>query len=267
MAVVACAALLATLSRTAAAQSVGRMLGDDLRDAAGDIVSVWGSPLRAGPRDWLGAAAVVAGAAAISPWDDDVDRWIVRHHDASYWSALHAFREGGIAFTGRAVAPVVGAVYVAGLATRNRGLRDGVIGCIVAAESEGLVRTQLGYRLIGRTRPDSSLHHVVEAPPARAGDQYRFRVPVSYADWGDHAFPAGHMANVAACASFLGMRFDLHGFAAVPYAIAAAVGAGRMVDRRHWLSDTVLGAIYGYAAGRAVAARQLHRAEARSGAR
>jgi hypothetical protein len=43
------------------------------------------------------------------------------------------------------------------------------------------------------------------------------------------------------------------------YALAAGVGVGRMVDRRHWLSDTVLGIAFGYAAGREVAVRSSHR--------
>jgi membrane-associated phospholipid phosphatase len=38
-----------------------------------------------------------------------------------------------------------------------------------------------------------------------------------------------------------------------------AIGAGRLLDGRHWLSDTVVGGLFGYATGRAIAARMLAR--------
>jgi hypothetical protein len=62
-----------------------------------------------------------------------------------------------------------------------------------------------------------------------------------------------------ACASFLSHRFDLGWGAPVAYTIAGAVGVGRMVDRRHWLSDTMLGSFFGYAIGNTIAARSKAR--------
>jgi hypothetical protein len=43
------------------------------------------------------------------------------------------------------------------------------------------------------------------------------------------------------------------------YAITLGVGVGRMVDRRHWTSDTVLGLLFGYAVGKEVGIRSLER--------
>jgi hypothetical protein len=50
------------------------------------------------------------------------------------------------------------------------------------------------------------------------------------------------------------------------YALSAGIGVGRLVDRRHWTSDTMLGMIFGYAIGREVAHRSSLRAEKASGA-
>src|SRR5438477_33722 len=83
---------------------------------------------------------------------------------------------------------------------------DVLWGCVASYASESVVRTQVMYRLIGRERPDSirSAHVLI---PTRQGDQYKFDFPVGNA-WGKHSLPAGHVANVTACASFLSHRFD-----------------------------------------------------------
>jgi membrane-associated phospholipid phosphatase len=248
---------LAITVHAADAQSVGRMVGSDIVYAAGDVVGTWLAPFHASARDWLGAAGVVAGSAAISPFDDDIDRWFLRHQNDNVWSALHELREGGSAFAGKTIVPPVAVLYVVGVATRSTGIRDGVWGCVASYASESVVRTQVMYRLVGRLRPDSlRIAHV--GVPSRQGDQYKFYFPGSNA-WGKHSLPAGHIANVAACASFLGHRFSSWWVSVPAYAIAAGVGIGREVDRRHWTSDTVLGALFGYAVGKEVARRQLDR--------
>jgi hypothetical protein len=62
------------------------------------------------------------------------------------------------------------------------------------------------------------------------------------------------------CASFIGHRFSLGPLEAIPYAYAAAIGVGRMADGRHWASDTMTGALVGFAIGKAISDRQLGRA-------
>jgi membrane-associated phospholipid phosphatase len=62
------------------------------------------------------------------------------------------------------------------------------------------------------------------------------------------------------CASFLGHRFSLGVAEPLPYMYSTAIGLGRMADGRHWFSDTMAGALMGFAIGRTVANRQLARA-------
>jgi membrane-associated phospholipid phosphatase len=243
----------------AAAQSVGRMIASDVLHAGGDVVGTWAAPFHSSAGSWLGAGLVVAGSAAISPFDDNIDNWFVRHHGNGVWSALNEFREGGHAFAGKTIAPVAAGVYVVGLVTKNRPIRDGLWGCVASYASESVVRTQVMYRLVGRLRPDSlRTDHVLV--PSKQGDQYKFYFPGSNA-WGKHSLPAGHVANVAACSAFLSHRFD-NPYVTVPaYAITLGVGVGRMVDRRHWTSDTVFGLLFGYGVGKEVGIRSLERRE------
>lgn len=255
-------ALLAVLPATVPAQSVGRMIGYDVLHAGGDIVGTWAAPFHSTARDWLGAGAALSVSAAISPLDDNIDRWFLAHQKDPVFSVLKEFREGGAAFAGKTITPVALGIYVIGLATKNRGIRDGVWGCVASYASESVVRSQVMYRLVGRLRPDTLRVDHVQVP-SEEGDQYKFSFPGGSA-WGKHSLPAGHVANVAACASFLSHRFG-NPYVTIPaYAIMTGVGVGRLVDRRHWTSDTVLGALFGYAVGKEVAQRsreRLHRDE------
>lgn len=71
-------------------------------------------------------------------------------------------------------------------------------------------------------------------------------------DGTDYAFPSGHASASFAVATVLQHRFGLR--AGVPaFAAATYVGASRVTEERHWLSDIVFGAAIGVAAGHAVA--------------
>jgi hypothetical protein len=254
---VAAAAGVLLGAAAARAQSVGRMVAYDVLHAGGDIVGSWASAFHSTPRDWLGAGAVLGLSVVVSPLDDDIDRWFLDHQRNGAFSSLKEFREGGRAFAGTTSTPAAAGVYVVGLVTKSQGIRDGVWGCVASYASESVVRTQVMYRLVGRLRPDSIRGGHVPVRSAQ-GDQYKFYFPGSNA-WGKHSLPAGHVANVSACASFLGHRFG-NPYVTIPaYAIAAGVGVGRLVDRRHWTSDTMLGALFGYAVGKEIALRSVER--------
>jgi len=70
--------------------------------------------------------------------------------------------------------------------------------------------------------------------------------------------------NAFACASFWTKRFDLGAGEPVIYATAAMASLARIADRRHWTSDTFVGAVVGIAAGRSIAASYRRREAKRS---
>jgi hypothetical protein len=254
------ALLLASIPALLPAQSVGEMVKNDVKNFGGDVWSVWTSPFRASPKDWMTTGLVVAASAGVSTFDDDVDRWMVRNEGNAAWSALKEFREGGHAFSGKYITPVAAATLVYGLATKNTKIQEGLFGCLASYTAGSVVRNYVFYYAIGRERPDSSRDDAVTSPAADEGDQYHFTFP-GKKDWGMHSLPAGHAANIMACATYLNTRFDMGLVEPVLYAVTAGIGTGRLVDRRHWTSDTVLGLVFGYAIGREVAKRSLSRAE------
>jgi membrane-associated phospholipid phosphatase len=249
------------MAGAADAQSVARILGDDVKHAVGDFAGVWTSPLRGTTDDFLTAAAVLAAGALVSPFDDNVDRWALANRDRGLLHAIRPFRRGGDLYSLNKLAPYVAGLYVVGVAINHRGIRDGVLGCIAAYGANTTIRHQVVYRLIGRDRPDTVKDRPAGevGPPAQPGDQYSFRVPSK--GWGDHSFPGGHVATMATCASFFSHRFNWNVGEPALAGLVLIMGVGRIADRGHWLSDQIVGVAFGYAVGKEVARRQLRRLE------
>ena len=250
----------AALATPALAQRTLGTVGRDLAGAGSDIWAVWTSPFHATGRDWLATAAVTAGGVALSPVDDDIDRWVVRNDENGFQRALKPIRENrGTNFgdlpTGRMILPISGGLYLVGFVTDRPGLRDAALGCVASQQANSAVR-HATYALVARTRP--SEFQVDGTPsPVRQGDQYEIDLPGG--EWEEHSFFGGHVANAFACATFFSERFELGYVEPMLYAFATGIGVARTVDRRHWASDNLLGAAFGYAVGRAIAHRQKER--------
>lgn len=247
----AVAAALTFVAHHAEAQSVGKLFVDDMKHVGGDIIGIWTSPFRASQRDWLLVAAT-GGAFGVSMLaDQSVSDWAIRNREGSFFDALEPVRSGGAVYTGKNIVPPIAVVYVAGLAFKNQGMRDFVTGCASAWLSQSVLRKG-AYLAVGRERPDTS-----------PDNPQRWEFPGDRGDWQKHSFPAGHFANAMSCATFWAERFEMGWWGAPVYAVAGAIGIGRMADGGHWTSDTVLGGILGYAVGREIARRSLARNEHR----
>ena len=252
------AAVLLSLPVSLPAQSIGRMLESDVKNAAGDVWAVWTSPFRSAPRDWLSTGVVIAASAGIAPLDDNIDRWMVRNESNSAWGVIKELREGGAAFSGKYIVPAAGLTLIYALAAKDVKVQEGIFGCVAAYASGSILRNYVIYQLVGRERPDSSRDDAITSPPARDGDQYQFTFP-GKKEWGMHSMPAGHAANIMSCVSFLNTRFEMGYVEPALYALTIGIGTGRLVDRRHWTSDTMLGMGLGYVIGREIAKRSLNR--------
>lgn len=241
------------------AQSVGKMFVDDIRWAGQDFAAIWLSPFKGDGRDYLITGAVLGVSAALSPLDDDVDRWAVKNRDRGFLDALSPIRSGGDFYSLNKATPYVAAAYVVALATKHRGLRDGIMGCAAAYTAGTTIRHQVVYRVLGRDRPDTvrDWPEGLTGPPAEQGDQYRFEVPSR--GWPSNSFPGGHVATMATCASFFAHRYDAKWADPVLIGLVTAMGIGRIADRGHWLSDQLVGTAMGFAIGKEVARRQLKR--------
>jgi hypothetical protein len=246
---------LVTLARIAPAQSVGRMLVDDVKFAARDVGAVLSAPFDARGRDWLLAAGSIGVSALAMLADQEASDWAIENDSSALFKPIKPLRRGGVLYSGKYVVPPVAAMYLVGIAIRNQDMRDFVTGCATSWLAQGTVRKGTAY-LVGRARPDTM-----------PNDPQHWRVPNGYDNWMMRSFPAGHFANAMSCITFANTRYEMGFVEPVLYAVAAGVGVGRMADRGHWLSDTVIGGILGYAVGREVGGRSRGRDDVRQAAK
>jgi membrane-associated phospholipid phosphatase len=240
----------------AAAQSVPETVFSDLKYAVGDILYLYATPFRLDGRGALAVGGVAALTGITLVIDDNLDRWIRAHPSAWPMDAIEPFRadqspELEVLGSGPVLLGFSGGLYVLGLIFASEDLREAGIGCASAEHGQTILRWVL-YKGVGRRRPS-----VAE------GDQYLFDIPGG--DWYSRSFYGGHAANIMTCASYFNHRFHLSVAEPVIMGLALGVGFGRVADRAHWLSDTVLGAAVGYFMGRAIAHRQLERNADRQG--
>jgi membrane-associated phospholipid phosphatase len=237
-------------SGTVQAQLRADSVRQDLRRAVGDAWSVWTSPVHAKYDDLRGVAAAMAVTGFAAQADLPLEHWMKNHPDAWPLRTLHHLlsEEAKIPVyefgSGQYILPLSAVLYIAGSAGRSRDLRDAGLGCATAHLTSAGAR-EIVYLLVARNRPRLS-----------PDDPFQINFPGSR-DWNQHSFFSGHIANSLGCASFLSHRFELHAGTPILYGFTMAIGASRIYDGRHWLSDTVVGGLFGYATGRAVAARML----------
>lgn len=223
----------------------------DLKHFGGDVWSVWTAPAHIN-RSGVEVAAGVAGVAVLTSFaDSSIWAWMSSHPNTLAMRVFAPIREGWRfplyeLGSGQYILPLSGALYIAGRVSHDVALRDAGLGCAEGHLSSAGIR-ELIYFSVSRQRPrDTEDPHHISLPGRK--------------DWSWHSFLSGHIANSMSCASFIGHRFSLGPLEAIPYAYSAAIGVGRMADGRHWASDTMTGALVGFAIGKAIADRQLGRA-------
>lgn len=257
-------ALTVVLPTAGAGQTTFRTIGSDVGYAVGDMAAVLASPFRAEGRDWAGAAGVIGGTVLIAVFDEQIDRWMLDHPSSALMQGIKPFREASnnpssdLPFrdlsTARRLIPISGAIWLTGLATGSEKLREAGMGCMSIWPVNSAVR-YLAYAGISRRRPGTA-----------NGDPYQIEFRRG-AEWEDRAFIGGHAANITACVSMLGNRFDMGVAEPALYVLALGISTARIADRRHWSSDTALGIALGWAVGKAMSDRYERREEKREGRR
>lgn len=245
-------AFLGAAGRPVCAQFRSDSARADLRRFAGDAWAVWSAPVHTRARDLAGVGTVAALTAVTMTVDERVNVWLREHPDAWPMRLLHPIRERAHypvyeLGSGQYLLPLSAVLYLAGSASHSRPLREAGLGCATAHIASAGTRAMV-YALVARDRPRES-----------PDDAFRFRVPGGR-DWNRQSFFSGHIGNSMGCASFFAHQYSLGLVEPAMYTLVLGIGAGRMADGRHWASDTVIGALFGFAVGRQVSGRFRSRA-------
>ena len=250
--------LLIALAPAAAAQN---SLGSERRDIdnlAGDVWAVWTSPVHIGRRDLIPTLAVVAGVALTSFRDSAIFVWMTKHPNTLLMRMISPIRDGwrlpiNGGGNGQFLLPLSAVLYTTGRLSHSADLRDAGLGCAASHLTSAALRSVI-YFSVYRNRPHETADpRDISFPGGRV--------------WSRHSFLSGHIANSMGCASYLSHRYSLGVLEPAMYAYATTIGLGRMADGWHWTSDTMAGAILGFAIGKAMADRQMTRAARRAAER
>lgn len=173
--------------------------------------------------EWLKATAVIGGVMVASALSDKpVDRFVKKHQNSTSfrnWDKL-----------GKAMPfALVGAAGAAFALGDERMQNTGLISMQSVAAATGLAL--VGKYAVGRARPGEE-----RGPWTSVGEGKKRS---------DASFPSGHSAIAFAAVTPFAREYD----APWLYSVAALGSAGRVVGRKHWVSDTVAGGILGYAMG------------------
>lgn len=172
--------------------------------------------------EWVKGTGLVAGAVLGSALlDKPADRFFKKHEGSN---AVRVWGNVGKAMP----VTLVGAAGAAMAFGDGRMQNVGLISLEAVAGAIGV--TEIGKYVIGRARPGEEL-----GPWARVANGKR----------SDSSFPSGHSAVAFAAVTPFAQEYS----APWLYGVAALTAAGRVADRKHFVSDTVGGGLVGYVIG------------------
>lgn len=217
-----------------AQQSMRAAFDADVDAGLEDARRVFTAPAHFDGGDWLYAALAAGLTAAAYTVDGDVRDYAQRQPVEDWELPLTV----GQWYGSGAVSGALGAgLYAAGLIAGDDDTR--ITGRLVLQSmAYSLVITELLKVLTGRARP-----YLGEGKDA-------FGLPTL--DIEHHSFPSGHATVAFALSATLARRFGSTPLSVLLYGLAAMTAVQRVADDRHWLSDTVLGAVIGGVVGLAV---------------
>ncbi|MDA8243824.1 MAG: phosphatase PAP2 family protein [Elusimicrobia bacterium] len=205
----------------------------------GDIKELPSKPGSWSKGQWLLAGSVVAATGGSLFVDDSVADYYDTHRQEYLRNISMAVTHFG---DSKYQVPVISGLWVTGYALGSMKLRkiaaDATEASMIAAL---MINPTINY-LTGRALPSSG-----ESPS-------RFK-PFT---WHRYSFPSGHTAAAFALASVLDVDLrDTFGYWHLPivYGGAIAVANSRLYDRKHYLSEVILGGAIGWAVGTWVASK------------
>lgn len=199
------------------------------------------APLNWSGGEWLAAGGVLAATGGAMLIDEDVRDMARRNRSSGGDDLASLANEAGRLQWAQVL---TGALYVPGLLLGVDELR--VTGRMLAQSLIYSGAVTMALRIaFGRNRPWSG-------EPSDSYEGWQFSNDIQ-------SLPSGHTTVAFAMASVLAPRIAHPAASVLLYLVAASTGVARIYEDHHWLSDVLLGAAIGQAAGMYVTNREERR--------
>jgi len=209
-----------------------KTIGQCFKDVAHDQAGIWTSPLRLKSHDALWLVPFAGATGAAFAYDQDALRQVgTTNQTLTDRSEIISKFGSGYATFGEA-----GVLYLTGLLTHNDHLREtGVLGAVAVVDASIVAGA---FKLVSnRERPDHG--------DGTGG--FWPRGPGDYTAVG--SFPSGHAASSWALARVISAEYPGWITRLGAYGFATTMCATRIMARRHFPSDAVVGGVLGYLIG------------------
>jgi len=215
---------------------------NDVQTALGDAGSFFTAPLRFSGTDWLYAGAVMGGTPLLMSLDESVRQKVGRSTVSSLNDDLWDIptRYGVVTYAN--VFSI--ATYATGLFIGNDDLRISGRLMFEALSLAGVSVITVRY-IAARSRPYSG-----DGPWRFHGFAWNNEI---------QSFPSGHTTVAFALSTVIAERIDNIWARIGLYGLATLTAFARVYNNQHWMSDVVIGAGLGLAAGVHVVAREEQR--------
>ena len=191
---------------------------------------------------WTDALWVVGGVVIISLVDEPVQRYTQKHRSNTLESFAAVFREQGSVFYYGGIVGVLAVGLIKGdddvLCAAGR-----LVGTVVAST----IAMQGVKMLLGRSRPNANAGAFDFNPFSTEQDSLGVEQRES--------MPSGHTTAAFAIATALADEIGRMPVSVLLYLWASGAGFSRVYENRHWVSDTVVGALLGITTAKVLTGR------------
>ena len=208
--------------------SYPEMFKEDLLLGLGGFTNAFVQPLNWGKQDWLVFGGVAVGTLAMYTVDQQSHDFFVSHKN----DVPNVIREIGNAASPERFFLLNGAIYLAGLTTKNAELRETGILLLTSASAASLMLAT-GKWAFGRARPGT-------------GEGKNAFDPFSTSS-SSHSFPSGHSLLSVTTAYAIGKKIKNPWLKAGTYTLGMIAPVSRLWEGAHWLSDVGLSIALGVA--------------------
>lgn len=207
------------ITKSKTTPTIGSLVKHDLKFTLKSVGHSFKKPLSWKGKDIGKLGGLVVGTLALSPLDNEVNRYFLRNKK-SFPKILRDF--GWYFGSPQNYFMANAGLYGFGLFTKNEKIRKTSVLIIASSITSGLIQTTL-KTAVGRARPSSGLG---------SKDFELFSPKASH-----HSFPSGHTVLAITMSHAIAKQFKNIWIKTGIYTIGAIPPISRLVDNAHWLTD------------------------------